>query len=797
MDLSQKKLTKSEWDFLEIPLCQSELEIMKMIENSKKNLNIKFNKTVTIIGYMKFDGSNKGIHYYFYDKYFEKDISKNIKQYKLPLKLNLKDYKKIKLKKADMFRIKNSDRKMEKLKNLFEFVLLENASKFLQEKNPYYYYTLSQLMRNSISNLNLIVNEYIQFILRYYEEKIKKSDLIKNSYEYIERNNSILKYKDFELYHHQKSLLTIANKPDNSLIQYIAPTGTGKTLTPIGIKKKVIFVCAAKHIGLQLAKACISLEIPIAVAFGCLDPGDIRLHYFAAVDYTKNRRTGHIFRVDNSNGSKVEIIISDIQSYIPSMNYMLAFNEPTDIVWYWDEPTITLDYENHEFHEILKKNWEKNIIPNIILSSATLPYKEDIMPMLLNYKNKFKSGSTYEVINYDCRKTIPIIDANSKIVVPHLHYDDYNLLKKSVKHIEKNKTILRHIDVKLITEFILYVNKNDLIKDRYKIDNYFQSIKEIDIISIKLYYLKLLSKINSKSFNKYKKKNSNDKKIFDSVIKITTNDAYTLTDGPTIFLTNDVKKIALFYLKVSNIPDNELENILKLITYNEEYKKELEKVMFNEKERISKLNDKQLSKVDGDDCRELQEQDKFNQIVRSLKAKMKLITLNKKYIPNSKEHLNKWHKNDGNNYFTSDVDEDTIEDIILLNMPKEWKILLMMGIGVFQEHDSSNLDKKGLKDIKKYSEIMKKLAEKQKLYLIIASSDYIYGTNYQFCHGYLSKDLLNMTQEKMIQAFGRIGRQSTQMDYTIRLRNDDLIDKILLPEKDKMEVKNMNALFGY
>ena len=54
-----------------------------------------------------------------------------------------------------------------------------------------------------------------------------------------------------------------------------------------------------------------------------------------------------------------------------------------------------------------------------------------------------------------------------------------------------------------------------------------------------------------------------------------------------------------------------------------------------------------------------------------------------------------------------------------------------------------------------------------------------------------------MTQEKMIQAFGRIGRQSTQMDYTIRLRNDDLIDKILLPEKDKMEVKNMNALFGY
>ena len=211
MDLTQKKLTKSEWDFLEIPLCQSELEIMKMIENSKKDLNIKFNKTMTLIGYMKFDGSNKGIHYYFYNKYFEKDISKDIKEHNLQFKLNLKDYKKIKLKKADMFRIKNSDRKMDKLKNLFEFVLLENVSKFLEKKNPYYYYTLTQLMRNSISNLNMLVNEYIQFILEHYEGRIKKSDLIKNSHEYIERNNSILKYKDFELYHHQKSLLANLN----------------------------------------------------------------------------------------------------------------------------------------------------------------------------------------------------------------------------------------------------------------------------------------------------------------------------------------------------------------------------------------------------------------------------------------------------------------------------------------------------------------------------------------------------------------------------------------------------------
>ena len=91
---------------------------------------------------------------------------------------------------------------------------------------------------------------------------------------------------------------------------------------------------------------------------------------------------------------------------------------------------------------------------------------------------------------------------------------------------------------------------------------------------------------------------------------------------------------------------------------------------------------------------------------------------------------------------------------------------------------------------------MKKLADKQKLYIIIASSDYIYGTNYQFCHGYLSKDLENMTQEKTIQAFGRIGRSNAQQDYSIRLRSNVFLNKLFKREEDSREVENMNRLFG-
>jgi len=108
----------------------------------------------------------------------------------------------------------------------------------------------------------------------------------------------------------------------------------------------------------------------------------------------------------------------------------------------------------------------------------------------------------------------------------------------------------------------------------------------------------------------------------------------------------------------------------------------------------------------------------------------------------------------------------------------------MMGIGVFINHENIT-----------YTEIMKKLADEQRLYMIIASSDYIYGTNYQFCHGFLSKDL-NLTQEKVIQAMGRIGRNNIQQTYTIRFRDDSQIYKLFTSETEKPEVINMNILFN-
>ena len=79
---------------------------------------------------------------------------------------------------------------------------------------------------------------------------------------------------------------------------------------------------------------------------------------------------------------------------------------------------LSLDYNTHDFHSILQKNWNQNQIPNIVLSSATLPNMDEITPMLQSYISKFNS-SVVEVLSYECKKSIPIISSTGYKVMPH------------------------------------------------------------------------------------------------------------------------------------------------------------------------------------------------------------------------------------------------------------------------------------------------------------------------------------------------------------------------------------------
>ena len=897
MDLHQRKLIKSEWDSIEVPFSKSEIEVLNLIITGFHDVNSKINNNESLFTFLKIEYNPK-MEDYIYNKYLREDVEKMIELYKQiytlatndnsstcydinNLKINVSSD--VQIKSADKIRLeKNNIETLKINNNIYEYILLENINKILiSKKNKdtkqfiISYFTLYKLLQNNIIKINKHIITLCDFILKVFENELNIMKVIENSVDLIEKNTYLLKYNDMTLYEHQKEIFTICKDPQPKLILYMAPTGTGKTLTPIGLSEqyRIIFVCAARHVGLALARAAISVNKKIAFAFGCASAEDIRLHYFAAKDYSVNKRTGGIKKVDNSNGVNVEIIISDIKSFIPAMYYMRAFNDDDKLMVYWDEPTITLDYNEHSFHSIIKNNWSENKIPTIVLSSATLPKEHELTETIRDFKCKFPNSEIHSIISHDCKKSIPIINKDGFVELPHFLSSDYNKILEISRHCENYLTLLRYLDLNEVVKFITYVNEmnSKVIPERFKVENYFESLDDITMKNIKMYYIKLLKNITptiwERIYTEFKntrkpqliENNSVDlkgnklpfkqnsvgpgsigggvisssnlsgqplkrsytdtsvitNKTMDvvgssgtSAIYITTKDAYTLTDGPTIFICDDIEKIAKFCIQQANIPSLVMDDLMKKIEYNnvlnkkiDELEKDVDYLKEAEEARLSSSTDT----GGGNKGKSLKNVRKFNreadnmdtskgQVARltreieTYRQMIKNVSLNETFVPNKVHHLKKWAETigiDTTKAFTSNIEESIINDIMMLNgIEDTWKILLMMGIGVFINHENI-----------RYTEIMKKMADEQKLYLIIASSDYIYGTNYQFCHGYISKGM-QLTQEKIIQAMGRIGRNNIQQTYSLRFRDDEQIMKIFTANAEKPEIINMNLLFN-
>ena len=481
------------------------------------------------------------------------------------------------------------------------------------------------------------------------------------------------------------------------------------------------------------------------------------------------------------------------------MLYMKAFNNVSDIITYFDEPTISLDYKDHDFHKLIKRNWVENQIPNIVLSSATLPHENEIQGTISDFRARFIGAEIIPIVSHDCSKSISIVNKDNKIEMLHFLFEEYDDALLSTEHCSKYKTLLRYFDLNEIVKFIIYVNDETLYTNgRFSLERYFADINDITMTNIKLYYLTLMKNIKPEKWSQiYNKMKDARAKLYDSNIYFTTADAYTLTDGPTIFLTNDVEKIAKFAIQNSKIPGEVIDDLMYSIDHNNGLSNKidvLEKEIQNIEEEKEKMRgdgakdggSRKASSGSNNivvDTREIREKQQMIDIIRS---GVKRIALNDIFVPNKLEHLRRWtNRNEYTNEFSCNLDESTVEKIMLLQIENHWKILLLMGIGAITNHTNV-----------KYNEIIKELAQNQKLYLIIASSDYVYGTNYQFCHGYISKDLNNMTQEKTIQAMGRIGRNKLQQTYTVRFRDDELIKRIFVSSSNKPEVENMNRLFN-
>jgi len=855
MDLSQTKLSKSEWTNIETPVSEGEKSILQLIVDGASDINLKRNDTPSLFSYMKIEYSEE-LELQLYKQYFEKSVNDMVQRFYPDFftddSVKKKEKKAAPLKSRDLIRIQSMDSKiLEKRDHIFEFVLVDLCKNIFEnmplvragKKNQFafYLYTLIQVKKASVLHLNKYVKDFVDRVIQNTQNLVSLDNVLNQAHQFIEKNPYLLKFEDKTLFQHQKQLFSVLRDVQTpKLVLYIAPTGTGKTLSPLGLadKNRVIFVCAARHVGLALAKSAISVGKRVAFAFGCETASDIRLHYFAASVYSRNKRTGGIGKVDNSVGDKVQIMICDVFSYICAMHYMQAFSpDPfiNDLITYWDEPTITMDYENHDLHAIIRRNWTQNKIPVMVLSCATLPKEAEILDTIQDFKDRFDGAEVHSILSYDCKKSISILNKNGLPVLPHLLFREFEELKKCVQHCIQNKTLLRYFDV---IEIVRFLEKADL-DERYKPDSYFGGdISQITMNSIKLYYLKALeqmnpatwtavydklaSEIRPKFYKKTIRKSASMEnsqralpisdisgKAFSrtqsmqvlpnpvppvpptsSGILLTTEDAYTLTDGPTIFLAEDVAKVGKFYIQQTNIPARVFQGISEKLAQNSAVQQKIDILM-------KTLEDKAGAELDKE---KKAEKDNFSPEIKrimdqieAVRSHIQMASLDAAYIPNTSQHQRIWRKDDeiSSAAFIPTVDEDSIRDIMSLDVTDQMKLLLLLGIGTFTR--DADIAATGYLA---YMEVMKRLAYKQQLYLILASSDYIYGTNYQFCHGFIGKDLLNMTQQKTIQAMGRIGRNQIQQEYTIRFRDDDMILNLFQTPAVNKEADIMNRLFS-
>jgi hypothetical protein len=270
-----------------------------------------------------------------------------------------------------------------------------------------------------------------------------------------------------------------------------------------------------------------------------------------------------------------------------------------------------------------------------------------------------------------------------------------------------------------------------------------------------------------------------------SGILLTTTDAHTLTDGPTIYLAEDVQKIGAFLIYQTKIPEKVFTSMMEKIERNNHLQRKLDLLEKDLEDKLGK---------DADKTKKM-ERENFSSDVRTLKkeveqvrSQINIVSMDKAYLPNTPQHQNLWlpaGMSTVKNAFISDVDESSIKEIMMLDVDTNKKLLLILGVGMFEANTPIQ-----------YMEIMKRLAVNQRLFIIVASSDYIYGTNYQFCHGFIGKDLQNMTQQKIIQSMGRIGRNKIQQEYTVRFRDDNMIASLFLPPTQNREAEIMAQLFS-
>ena len=612
----------------------------------------------------------------------------------------------------------------------------------MQAKNPVEaYFVTYYLSRLSVSKPNPIVQAKAREFLSSNEPNLRSTVL---------RSPDLFQLcdvPDLKLYEYQREMFEL----EPGLVILTAPTGTGKTLLPIGLAEKghrILYVCD-RPTALDFAQKCISVGRKVAFAFGCEGPEDVRLHRSAATVYKKNKHTGGVGKIDNLVGEAVEVVIADVASAECAIQWW-GFQKTNYDLLYWDEP----DKDKHtdidrSLWPAAQRAWRANTASFIVLSSATLPLS---MPEVeADYRRKFAERPVHHIGRntvYNGTQVL-LLNAENEVVMPHHVFPECSAC---VQTIRENPSLLRYVDLAQAVE---------VLKTTTGWEGLIETMEDAcNPIAIKMAYVAVMPQASKEKY-----------KMYESVIRVTREDAWTITGGAAIYMAHDVDKVGQVLLKASGIPQGVLAKLAKNIEINtvnalkmEALRKEFENVTAVDAEKANKMADERFSNPL---AKQLQEQ--MKQLVRMP------VKLDEVYVPNMPAHYAVWKPKKTSmavRPFAPDVDDSTAERIMDTQVAEHWKILLLMGVAVLTETDVA------------YLEIVKQMASLGMLFMVIADFTYLTGTNYQFAHGYFGKDLADLSQGMVVQALGRIGRGDL-LGCTARVREPGMFEKLFGPQDSR------------
>lgn len=556
-------------------------------------------------------------------------------------------------------------------------------------------------------------------------------------------------------YDSQIELVSTIKEKAAKLIIYCSKIGSGKTSVSVSIakyaesiNKQLLFTCSIEPVRIQVCNMLYNMGIPFAIA-------------------VTNGKATKIINNYNCANSEPVAIVTDLHTTF------LLLKEKNDYILFLDEPTVGADSVNHPVTNAVSKIL-KIAPPTTILSSATFPENEQIMPIIDYFNEHNENAIVKRITSKESYIGCSIYQfSENTTLIPFGNCNNKEELQNVINKLKSKPFIDRLLPAPLT--FDLYRKVKQHIPNCIDLEHYFeQDIENLNQTNIQKIAIQLLENMLVLDDNLIKNICLNE--IIPSDPNINSNivtDKAHIYAGPCLYISEDPyiaglnlykELIAHHNVVITDIINNFNKNNAKFRSAQEQLEENLNK-------KVKKVVNESISCMKDD--KSIRDKVKIKEVAKpeigyKLQGKNaeKNSTLEQTKQPfimfpqfmqvNSVKHMEKF-----NPVVLQTFNKTLFQlPIILEKLPTNLDIpdwvyyLLYCGIGIYSpQHALSN---------QLYNDIVLELASNKGLAFMISDENMSCGTDYPFSNILIEeKFAASHSMSTIFQLLGRAGRVGT------------------------------------